>query len=98
MYNMLLPIGSIVLLKGADKRLMVLGYLKYNQENRTDIYDYAGCIYPEGFLAPSASFVFNHEDIQTVYALGYQGKQFPAFQEKLLQVFKDKKGKEVFEY
>ena len=28
------------------------GYLKYGPENRTDIFDYAGCLYPQGYHSP----------------------------------------------
>ena len=46
--NRPLPIGSVVILKGANTKMMILGYLKYGPENRTDIFDYAGCLYPQG--------------------------------------------------
>ena len=50
--NRPLPIGSVVLLKGGNTKMMILGYLKYGPENHTDIYDYAGCIYPQGYHSP----------------------------------------------
>ena len=49
--NRPLPIGSVVLLKGADTKMMILGYLKYGPFNRTDIYDYAACLYPQALAA-----------------------------------------------
>ena len=48
--NRPLPIGSVVLLKGANTKMMIIGYLKYGPENRTDIYDYAGCLYPRAII------------------------------------------------
>ena len=47
-----LPIGTVVLLKGAEKRVMITGFcateLKESDETKT--WDYSGCIYPEGFI------------------------------------------------
>ncbi|MDR0858014.1 MAG: DUF4176 domain-containing protein, partial [Oscillospiraceae bacterium] len=45
----LLPVGSVVLLNGADKRLMIYGVLQLNPEDGVQ-YDYLGCLYPEGYV------------------------------------------------
>lgn len=46
----LLPIGSVVLLKDATKKLVIIGILQVNpSENK--IYDYLGVPYPEGYVA-----------------------------------------------
>ena len=46
----LLPIGSVVLLKDATKKLVIIGILQVNpSENK--IYDYLGVPYPEGYVS-----------------------------------------------
>ena len=43
----LLPIGSVVLLKGGVKRLMIYGVRQTDKKDNTE-YDYIGVLYPEG--------------------------------------------------
>lgn len=65
----LLPIGSVVLLKNAKKRLMISGYLALIGNN--EYYDYVGNIYPEGFISSDTTALFNKEDIDRVYSIGF---------------------------
>lgn len=83
MFERTLPIGTVVLLKNATKRVMIIGYCKYEMGNSEIIYDYAGCIYPEGFLSPDTTVLFNHEQIDKIFALGFQNDERFAFEEKL---------------
>ena len=80
-----LPIGSVVLLKGADKRLMIIGYLRMRPDS-DKVYDYCGCVFPEGFTGPEQSAVFNHEDIQHLIHVGFQNAEYFDFEEKLQNV------------
>ena len=45
----LLPIGSVVLLKEATKKLVIIGVLQVNP-NENKIYDYLAVPYPEGYI------------------------------------------------
>lgn len=83
MFERTLPIGTIVLLKNATKRIMIIGYCKYQKDDPETIYDYAGCVYPEGFLSPDTTALFNHDQIDRIYALGFQNEERFAFEEKL---------------
>lgn len=83
MFERTLPIGTVVLLKNAKKRVMIIGYCKYKMGDDTTIYDYAGCVYPEGFMSPETTALFNHDQIERVYALGFQNEERFAFEEKL---------------
>lgn len=83
MFERTLPIGSVVLLKGATKRVMIIGYCKYKLGDSETIYDYAGCAYPEGFMGPEVTALFNHDQIERIYALGFQDESRFAFEEKL---------------
>ncbi|MCM1538404.1 MAG: DUF4176 domain-containing protein [bacterium] len=83
MFERTLPIGTVVLLKNATKRLMIIGYCKYKMGDNEKIYDYAACPYPEGFLSPEATALFDHEQIDKIFALGFQNEQRFLFEEKL---------------
>lgn len=65
----LLPVGSVVILKGAKLRLMIIGLLPL-LEDKESYYDYCGCIYPEGFIDFKTLAFFNRESIDRVYSLG----------------------------
>lgn len=66
-----LPLGSIVLLKGGKKRIMICGRIQKKVGEDT-LYDYAACYYPEGIVDSKSLFLFNHEEIETVYFVGMQ--------------------------
>ena len=61
MFERTLPIGSVVLLKNASKRLKIIGYCKYKMGDEVTIYD----------------------QIERIYALGFQNEQRFLFEEKL---------------
>ena len=65
----LLPVGSVVILKGASLRLMIIGLLPLLEDNKS-YYDYCGCIYPEGLIDFKTMAFFNRESIERVYSLG----------------------------
>lgn len=74
----LLPIGSIVLLKDATKKLMIIGILQVDQ-NKNTLYDYLAVPYPEGFLGADTNFLFQHEDINDVIFTGYHNPEQDTF-------------------
>ena len=41
-----LPIGTVVMLKGGTKRVMISGFCAIDGENVKNMYDYSGCVYP----------------------------------------------------
>lgn len=67
----LLPVGSVVLLRGASKRLMIIGILQIKQSEGR-MFDYLAVPYPEGYLGEDSNFLFNHEDINDVVFRGYE--------------------------
>ena len=50
MINKDLPIGTVVLLRGGLKKVMITGYSSVSREDSEKVYDYNGCIFPEGFM------------------------------------------------
>lgn len=67
----LLPIGSVVLLKNSTKKVMIMGWCQHEAGNNEILYDYAGCIFPEGYLNANSTYLFDHTQIDTVHHLGY---------------------------
>ena len=72
--NQLLPIGSVVLLRNAKKRLMITGVLPIQTEEE-EVYDYIAVIYPEGYIGPRSNYVFNHGDIEEILFKGYDDEE-----------------------
>ncbi len=80
MLNEFLPIGSIVLLKGAKKRLMICGRIQV-EIGTNKVFDYSGCLYPEGIININEMYLFQHEDIERIYFIGLQDEEEFAFRE-----------------
>ncbi|MEE1195386.1 MAG: DUF4176 domain-containing protein [Lachnospiraceae bacterium] len=74
----LLPIGSVVLLKDASKKLVIIGVLQVNPvENK--MYDYLAVPYPEGYVGSDNNFLFNHSDINDIIFSGYTNPERDVF-------------------
>lgn len=69
-----LPIGSVVLLKGATKKIMICGRIQRDSGDGK-IYDYSGCLYPEGFISMKNMYLFCNEDIERIYFIGLQDEE-----------------------
>ncbi len=77
-----LPIGTVVLLKGAKKELMITSYcifptgkqIKEGKEVDAEqkMYEYGGCPYPEGILDSNMINAFDHNQIEKVLHMGYE--------------------------
>jgi len=79
-----LPIGTVVLLQGGEKRLMICGVTQINPEDERQ-FDYIGCLYPEGYIDAENNYLFNAEDIDRVDFLGFVDSEQQAFQMKLTE-------------
>lgn len=67
-----LPIGSVVMLKNANKAIMIFGIKQMDSNDTSVEYDYIGVLYPEGNIGSDFQYLFNHEDIQEVLFTGYE--------------------------
>lgn len=83
MYKDLLPNGSVVLLKGGDKRIMICGRIQAKLGDDT-VYDYSACYYPEGMVDPNNIFFFNRDAIDRVFFIGFQDQEEMEFKSKVL--------------
>lgn len=80
-----LPIGSVVLLKDSKKRIMIIG-VKQKQAGVDKVWDYCACLYPEGLLDPEKLFLFDSEQIERLYFVGFQDGEGLAFQDYLTRL------------
>ena len=91
--NKFLPIGTVVLLKGGKKELMIMSYCvfptgeAYDKNGKTNVdgmmFDYGGCFYPEGMVKSDQLFVFNHDQIDRVCFKGYVTESYSEISDKL---------------
>ena len=78
-----LPIGTVILLKGGKKRLMITGFCSYDNVKKDKAYDYTGCLYPEGIITNKQMALFNHSQIEKIFFLGYQDQEEKIFKQNL---------------
>ena len=81
-----LPNGTVVLLKGGEKKIMIYGR---RQKRVTDEheYDYIACLYPEGNINEDYMYLFNHEDIKEIVFRGFEDDERSEFISKLAKFF-----------
>ena len=82
MFTGLLPIGSVVLVGNSTKKVMIVGLCQKGGSDEVKLWDYAGVIFPEGYIDQNKLFLFNNDQITQVYALGYQDAEQIAFKKK----------------
>ncbi|KOO43017.1 DUF4176 domain-containing protein [Priestia koreensis] len=90
MSNLLLPNGSVVLLKGGEKKLVIYGRKQMSLEGDDEIFDYLAVPFPEGFINQEYTYVFNEEAIEHIIFKGYEDEDERNFQEFLEGVNQEK--------
>jgi uncharacterized protein (TIGR02452 family) len=78
-----LPVGTIVELRNDNKKLIVLGFC-FETTDKT-VFDYCGCLYPEGLTYNKELKTYNHYQISKIYHIGYFNYQHQIFRDKLLE-------------
>ena len=77
-----LPIGTVIKLKKSPNLMMIIGYCPSGVEK---MYDYSGCIFPDGIISLNKNFVFNTEDISEIYYFGYKNSEYDELNQLLLE-------------
>ncbi|MDD7738851.1 DUF4176 domain-containing protein [Oliverpabstia intestinalis] len=85
-FSELLPIGTVVLLKNAEKKLMIFGVGQTNETEHVD-YDYIGVMYPEGNMGEGTQFLFNHSDIDQIFYRGYEDEEREEFINRIQKMY-----------
>lgn len=70
----ILPIGTVVLLKGATKKIMITGYRCKGDEEDEKVFDYNGTIFPEG-LMENVYCLFDNDEIEEVIYEGLKNEE-----------------------
>lgn len=84
----LLPIGSIVKLRNAEKRLMIFGVKQSGTTQAGSVSaDYIGVFYPEGNMGPDQQYLFSHNEIEEVVFRGFEDSERDAFMGELQQYY-----------
>lgn len=66
-----LSLGSIVILKGDIKKVLIVSRgIRIKKDNKTIYYDYGTVFYPEGLIHGNLLY-FNHDVIDVVISKGY---------------------------
>ena len=77
-----LPLGSIVVLKGATKKMMIYGRAQVAKASGK-MYDYVACLYPQGFVNADMLLGFNEEQIDKVLFTGYTDEENEAYVKRM---------------
>ncbi len=78
-----LPIGTVVLLKGGSKKIMITGHLQVKVDDKKIVYDYSAVDYPEGQLNTESSYLFNTSKIERIVYLGYNSEEHLQLQKRI---------------
>ncbi len=84
-YDKFLPIGTVVLLREGKKRIMITGFCPITTNNeKKELYDYCGVMYPEGVITMENVLLFNHNQIKKIFHMGlYNDEEERIFKQKL---------------
>ena len=80
--NIFLPIGTVVLLKGAKRKVMIMGYAQ-KEESNDKIWDYCGCAFPIGVISSKKNLLFNNDQIEEVVYVGHVDEESKIFMKQL---------------
>lgn len=94
MFTGVLPIGSVVLLKDSTKKLMIMGFAQVAADDPNKIYDYVGCVFPEGFIGPDQTYLFDSHQIERIFFIGYQDQEQMAFKIRIDDALMEIRSKE----
>ena len=58
----------------------------YDKNNTQKMYDYCGCLYPEGMISSDQTALFDHDQIEKLYYVGLQDEEEKKFKEQLKEL------------
>ena len=91
MNDVILPIGTVCTLKGANKKIMITAFYICEESNPNEFYDYCGCLWPEGMIDSKNHFLFNKDKIDIIHHIGYSNEEEKEFKSKLNLLLIEKK-------
>ena len=88
MQDKFLPVGTVVLLKNGSKRIMITGFCTTADDDPSKVYDYSGCLFPEGFIEVDKNLLFDHDQIERIDHMGLVDDEEKAFKIRLNELIK----------
>lgn len=88
-----LPIGSVVLLKDAQKKVMITGYTPIDMETKNKIYEYLGCVFPEGIIKSDENILFDTKDIDKIFFKGFVNEEQESFITEVKEILENEENK-----
>lgn len=84
----ILPLGSVVTLRQAQKRLMVIGRLQRDSQSER-IFEYCGVLWPEGLISSDKVYLFDGSDVELVWFIGLQEEEEFQFRDFLDEKYEE---------
>lgn len=78
------PLGTVVLLGGGEKRLIIVGRKQISLETEKE-FDYAGVLFPEGYQTAETLYLFNHSDVESIFQMGLIDDEELNFQNSIVE-------------
>ena len=88
-----LPIGSVVLLKDAQKKVMITGSTPIDMETKNKIYEYLGCVFPEGIIKSDENILFDTKDIDKIFFKGFVNEEQENFITEVKEILENEEKK-----
>ncbi len=67
---------------------MICGFCCHGTGENDKLFDYVGCLSPEGFISSDKNLLFNHDQIEKIISMGFVDEEEKQFKEKLNNVLK----------
>lgn len=84
-----LPIGTVVLLNGGTKKVMITGFCAVTDDDKNKVFDYRGCPFPEGIIDSRGAALFDHDQIKEICHIGYENDESINMSDRLLLITDD---------
>ncbi len=81
-----LPVGTVCLLQNGTKKVMITGFCVKSPDTENRVFDYIGCLYPEGVISSDQNLLFDHSQIAQVFYKGYECPEETEFKGKLKEL------------
>ena len=85
-----LPVGTVCLLQNGTKKVMITGFCVQSPDIQGRVFDYIGCLYPEGVVSSDQNLLFDHSQIAQVFYKGYVCDEETEFKKKLAELINAK--------
>ena len=85
--NELLPIGSVVQIKGSPNHLMIVGHGPISSEEQTH-YDYLAINYPFGLGDSMEAIMFDRASVETLLHRGYVDEEAESYYSAIDKIIK----------